>query len=950
MKKKILTLILTLVLGITTVDAAYKVTSTANNMIGKDAEDYPIISSGKGDAHVGSGESFTLTNGSETLNGYCIDPGIKVPTNVEFVKGDISEIGEHVEALKYICQQTKGKETLRIAMIKAYSINVGLGHVGASVGSDGVKVYKGLGLTVNGTTNPSTTMFNPAYTGGLDAKAILQNAVNLKDKSAGSDIINLSAKNGKITLTTNVPGTIKLNNPTDYEMYIYGAKQSDAYNVVVASGKTATIEIEIKVKDCVDGTVYQPDITFEYEEKDLAVSESSVGYYVYKNNTAGYQRLITCEDGESGHDCKDGICTKTEKVEITCDAEVCEEPKVEQGSELCGDDGDTIISVTETPNKLEYIGSSCFAELPLATETILGHSNDYCEIRCSESYKLELPGPDATKGDNEVKINAGSYFTIATEDESGKSLMYDETTYTCYGKMDFSKYQSDLNTIKNNVATYYNAMTQIAARISILSTLKPNAEGICPATEKYYDTVEVDGSGKFVIKTNGGKDGLGEAACTEGAIEDERKLQANKFKEKYEALESYIKIANEQIDVINAKWDECSGWSIQKLNDIYNDSAENCSAQIDFDYASEDICDIKVVVDEIDYIESADIETHTSKATSEKVYNGKIDATKDPSDWNNAGTTEAYTYINQQATITTKYKFDNDFTVEYATGEISCDAKTGDEYSDVIHGFPVSIESQQGLHEYKYTYSNIGHNFDTGTKCSGRFDDIIKSKDNHKCNYDVNNCDDCEVKCDPEGNCDMDFCDGDCQVACVGAGCILDANAGFLATYRTVSLNETFTVATVLSSEPAKMLAMATEKNYSSNTDFAGSNWSTEKGKETSGEIAKLGESIYDKEPEYSITLTPAVINEIKKYNEAQEDFEKSEAQGYLNNTLKCTNVNGTNYGQCISTFVHDDKWSFNILDEATSSDQVVIEIEGNKAVFKSYLGDTKAFTGPAWK
>ena len=216
-----------------------------------------------------------------------------------------------------------------------------------------------------------------------------------------------------------------------------------------------------------------------------------------------------------------------------------------------------------------------------------------------------------------------------------------------------------------------------------------------------------------------------------------------------------------------------------------------------------------------------------------------------------------------------------------------------------------------------------------------------------KCNYNVNNCDDCEVYCDPNGTCNNDICDGDCQVACVGAGCILDVNAGFLATYRTVSLNEPFTVATLLSAEPAKMLAMVTETNYSSNTDFVGSNWTNEKGNATSTKIAALGESIYDEEPEYSITLTPAVISEIKKYNAEQEDFDESDAKGYLNNTLKCTNVNGTNYGQCI---VHDDKWDFQILDEATSADQVVVEIDGDKAVFESYKGTTKAFAGPAWK
>lgn len=946
MKKKILILILVFVLGITNVDAAYKATSSENNMAGKDASDYPIIStSDKGDAHVGSGESITLNNGTNSLDAYCIDPGKGTPDgNVEFVEGNISDISEYVEGLRMICQKTKGNEILRIALIKAYSVNSGLGSASASIAAN----YEGLLAAT------PTTKFNPMYTEGIDALGILKGAVESVDDDASGDIISLEPKEEKILLTTNVPGVIKLKNSADFEMQIYGNNVTE-YKVELNSGEQRIIEIAFKVKNCVDGTKNQPEIIFEYEEKNLTVGDSNIGYYVAKNSTdrEALQRVITCEDDGSAHDCTDGICTKTEKVEITCDAEVCEEPEVKKGTELCGDSGDTVISVTETPNKLDYIGSKCFSDLPLATETILGHTNEYCEIRCSENYKLELPGPDSKEGDSEVKINAGSYFTIATEDESGNSLMYDESTYTCYGKMNISKYQADLYTIKKNVADYYNTMSQAAALLAILNREKPDAEGICPAAEESYDILEVESSGKFVLKTNGAKQTFEKSTCTEETIDDAKKRQQTNLANAIQNLSTYIETANKTIEEKNAKWNECSGWSIEKLNEIY--SEDKCNTEIDFKYSSEDICDSKVVVDEIDYIESSDIKTHNSTATSEKVYNGKMDISKEIDDWNKAGTTEAYSYINQQASIKTTYKFDNDFTVEYATGKVSCEANTDEGYSEVINGFPVSINSQQGLHEYEYTYTNIGHNFDVGSTCSGRFDSVINDKDNHKCLYDVNNCDDCEVYCDPEGVCTQESCDGECQVSCVGSGCIIDANAGFLATYRTVSLNETFKVAMLSSHDGVSYIALAGGDKldkYSSNKDFSGSNWDNAKGNATKANINNLGETIYNDEPEYSITLTPAVISNIKKYNAEQEDFEESDAKGYLNNTLKCTNVNGTDYGQCISTFVHnsDNKWSFKVLDEKTSSDQVIVEIDGNKAIFKSYLGDTKAFEGPAWK
>lgn len=941
MKKIISILLVTLLLGCSNVyakDYSVKVGTRNDNV--ENYCSYPIVSANCSEKenpyHVGVGQVFHISGNNESINGYCIDPHIATPEDGTYVEiEDLSEIKEHIESLKYICSKTEGNSDLRIAAIKAYSANTGL-H--GSANNNVIKAYKGL---LDG-----TTVWNTSFGQGLSAgKDVLNGALDLTGKETTADEIKFINENGKLKLITTVPGKIVLKE-TKYEFYINGIKQTK--NEVEV--KAGTYQVELK-GNCKEEDKLSSDVSFVYEKEDLkgvSSSEYTIRYFKKKSNATSNQRLIACDKNESDHDCENGICTKSEKLEVVCNTEVCEEPKVEQGQNLCGDNGDTIISVTESPNKLEYIGNNCFSSLPLATEKILDHTNEYCEIRCSESYKLELPGPDAkvSNGDSEVKINAGSYFTIDTKDK-----MYSESTFTCYGKMNYSKYQNDISTLKGNIAKAYNNLSETATMLAIVRNLKPDDKGICTIPNKTYEIYEVENSGKLVSKPSGGKIESKEYTCDAEEIEKTKKALEEQTKKDTDALLKAVEESNKKIEERNELWKECLTWDISELNKLFE--KENCSTNIEFDYSSESICDMKVVVDEAGKIKGQDVKEYKSTANKEKIYNSTCNINEDLDKCNTAGTTETYNYINQQATVKTTYKFDNDFTVEYATGKVSCEAKTGDGYSKVINGFPVSINTPQGIHEYKYTYTNIGHNFDEENSCAGRFDNLINDKNNHNCKYDVNNCDDCKVYCDPEGVCNQDVCDGECQVACVGAGCIRDVNAGFLATYKTVSLNETFNVAMLSNHDGVNFIALAdNNKNYSSNESFSGTNWNNEKGIATKANINKLGETIYNAEPEYSITLTPAVISNIKKYNAEQEDSDASDAKGYLNNTLKCTNVNGTNYGQCLSTFIHnsDNKWNFNILDKKTSSDQVIVEIDGNKAVFKSYLEIPKAFEGPAWK
>lgn len=950
MKKNLLILVLAMSLGLSDVQAAnYSVTASGSNMAGKGACEYPIVSvncKNNDDKyyHTGAGETFTLKNGAETLSGYCIDPGVNVPTNIEFKEVSNSAIAEHIEPLKMICQKTEGNEVLRIALIKAYSVNNGLGRVGGSSKTNLEEAYKGL------FTKPPKTVFNSKYGDGL---TILKNAMELKgDAASGSDQVYFTEQNGKLILTTNVPGKIEFQTSDKYDVYINNVKKTEA--VEKTDNTLVKYTIELKNAKCEGSeTEVSANVKFSYLKEDLVGTSSSnydIGYFVNANgSSSNYQRLITCEKLEEGENpnCVGNDCEISGKAKSKCTGgggEECKKPEVIDGSGECKKDGQTVIEVKETPNALDYNNEACITNLSNATTAILGNSNDYCEIYCSENYKLFLPGPDAKNSDDEnMFVNAGSYFTI---DDSN---MYDETKFTCYGKMKFDDYKNDIYQLRRIVINKYNEYVKLKEYKRIVDNAKV-VEGGCEIPAGSYIPLDMDENGK-IFKASAVVLSKGETlpSCP-------KKVSDSDIKQSEKDLNDAISNANDGIASAEKKWNECITWDFDELNKILKEE-ESCNTNIDFEYQFDEC---GVTVEKTGVSDPKNVATKTIGNSKEAVYTGVCDITGDLSKCNTTEQIDSYNYINKTETIYANYKFDNEFTVNYETGKVNCDAKTGEEYSKVYRGFPVSIDATQMKYAYEYKYTNIGHNFDVmnSKSCSmGRFDSIIGKKNNYLCYYDVNSCEDCPVYCgDPTGEsneCDPNTdCGKDCITKCVGGGCLLDPNAGFLATYRTMSLNDPFPNSVVmLSSEPAKMLALASEPASSTKKfdEAGGSNWKTDKGLDATEYITKKGENIYNEEPQYKITLTPSKINEIKKYNAEQEDKNKN---GYLNGTLDCKDVAGKNYGQCISTFVHDKKWDVtinnNILD--VNGNIYANQIMDGNTPFVPYDGKVKAFVGPAWK
>ena len=271
-------------------------------------------------------------------------------------------------------------------------------------------------------------------------------------------------------------------------------------------------------------------------------------------------------------------------------------------------------------------------------------------------------------------------------------------------------------------------------------------------------------------------------------------------------------------------------------------------------------------------------------------YSCQSATTSTPSTFTVNGKTFNYAkYIKSTITKTGKYITPSVFYNVRPTGSITTDGTV--ENSVLINGLPVSIKTEKGRHKFTLSLQNIGEYYDRSTCEAGRLigdENSVYNKQNadkgitgkyvaeYQCYYDVN-CPECESSC--EGPlCDIEICEGpECKPTCLGFGCAYDNGLSYA--YRTVSLN-----------------------NLNTSNRKLGYNWdatNSVKARETIEKIESTGEAAYEN-PEYSITLTPALITAIKEYNKSQLDN-----GGYANNTLTCSDDKyGNEKVNCESNFL----------------------------------------------
>ena len=256
-----------------------------------------------------------------------------------------------------------------------------------------------------------------------------------------------------------------------------------------------------------------------------------------------------------------------------------------------------------------------------------------------------------------------------------------------------------------------------------------------------------------------------------------------------------------------------------------------------------------------------------------------------------------------------EYIVDDEFSTytQYGTIKVKWDRCNGNDclWTDLPEGsIPVSLITETGVVPFQFTFGNIGQSNSSTTlgRLIGNNVSVLteynKLDDKYKCGGNVsattdggyvchylNNCPGCDFTCDDDNNCEFDNCDdGYCTLIC--PNCIFDGdNANF--SYRTVSLNNMFP-----------------------NDRVIGYNWSeTAKAEATLQEIEDAGESVYE-EPQYSYTLSPSNLRNIREYNDDAGSYTNSRTPESVNGedtAVYCDNVtiDGKTYSvRCKSRFL----------------------------------------------
>lgn len=854
----------------------------------------------------GGGEIFRF----DGKTGYCVDPGKKAPDPGNYeVKDVTSQYSEYIKGFSDVCKKTIGNDALRITALHVYGVSSGFSN--STKLADGYNDFIKNGGAGRVRLNPDVK--------GYENLLSFAKASTTEEKST----VEFSDSKDGFTLKTSVSGVIKFTNSSTYKIKVNGIQLTgNEYKVEVSDKKVHEYKITVDKEGCADGTV---KAAFNYKEDDLVESSSSEAkiYSIKTKGTNNLQRILVCEDTSSSQ-CKDKNCSIEKEYKVTCTSEPVCDPSVvvNNGDEYCDPTGKTIVSVSEVKDTATE--KACSKKVGTnATEKLLGKKNDYCSIYCIESFDLTLPGPTAgLKGEDgnskDVKITSGTFFTIDESNMVGKS------TVKCFNIIDTDKLNSEVNAVRSLSVDMFNQTEKNKAHKN--ATCESNGEGYSLKVGS-YKRATLNSDGTIKIETV--------PASTDGSGSTQNACEKIKNNNIIDITDTHSQ-SNYETSIKNmiSEYNECVNWN--EFNDKFIDSFK-CPVNIEFNYHSGMENVFKPTI-EVENTTVAENKVDTSSTGKRNIYTGICN---DSTCSNNTTSVTTGTAVGT-LTIDTKYTFNNYFVSNLETGElkqVEKNSKHEDNWSEVTEGFPVDLKVPQGKYEYKYTYSGIGHDF-TSDKCqTGRLDKLLKERNldsKLECVFEVNSCRDCEPIC-ADCEIDQDECDDECKFACVGVGCIMSGNSGFLATYRTLSLNDPSLLTLRAGVTPATLLAYnnspSSTDDYDYVTDSKKTNWSTEKGKLAAGEITGNGEKIYDKKPEYSVTINAKSKKTIKEYNKTQ--------QNYLSSKLNCELVEGS-YGICKSA----------LLDDLASDKNASINgrVYGEDYSNVKYPGRQTPFVGPAYK
>lgn len=1029
----IILLLLSLLCGISDVRADTIYNASYDENASKEASSSDIINN-----KIGNGYKFTMDDGNgNKFNAYCVDPGGANPASGKtYQYTEVTNVNSTLKSQASVICSSARSEKEASALLRYQNVNSKIeGNNVLTSGTSGANAYLDAGFK------------------NKEAEQIYKDATNSSNYIPS---INVTYNE------ENTIATVIITNPTSDGSF----KWSDN---IQCTKNTNGDKLVCRAKSCKGADFVEGKVTYQSsssgdgsESGDGSSGSSSSGnnisctakYYKYADPTSGGtpQYLISCfcndadgskpwankaSDKDNLPDSKGDLSTP---ILLFCsedpgddnfpcfNLEFNYQDFNSDGSEICTENGNTVIQVSEKEEKSKetFDMDECLEKevqnfdmggFPiLANEAFDEYDSKYsnfCSIRCIEDFSMNLPGPDGKKGSESVVVNAGTFFTI--DDKDGK--ISSNSTLKCYEALHPDEYNKYIQQQRNKVAEAYNDMQiyKVAKdadrwKNEVCNVKTDPKQGPCISyktvtdpetgetsdecashlyswkawipdeqeeysvgrncveltTDKYNEKYRTKDCGVIEWEATPAKSGEN----TDGEVPEatKRELEASchkKRNKKITEITSNDAISNFETAQSTAKnnitnadnyWKNfCDDWNITKLKNYGKLKA--CPDNIKFSWFDDMGYNVQLVGE-------ISKKQPRSKQTSDKAQFqamiglcNKKSCTDSDANNNKSGKYQNALYAHQSLEIKSTYTFDNYFNVDDSNVVTKTSKPSSTSTSDgyIIHGFPVQSTTPRGTYEYWYDYGSIGYGYDSkGATCSGRLNGVINSlyggmwEPFNTCTYTVNNCPGCDVGCgrdDSYEECVLNqkTCNSLCKVACVGGGCILDANAGFLATYRTISLNNFLAgrtnsiitapdVTTLLAYNDTSLISWSAGKSdpdarekASSTNNFSiyKSNWDTPKGAEVASKITDNGEKIYDGKPEYSFKLTPGNITKIKEYNKGKL-YNSMDTSGYKF-------VNG--YYRYTSPFLEE------------------FDVQKNSE-FKSWDGhkDNEPFLGPAWK
>lgn len=533
-------------------------------------------------------------------------------------------------------------------------------------------------------------------------------------------------------------------------------------------------------------------------------------------------------------------------------------------------------------------------------------TNRYCKVSCIEDYEFTLPNAKYTE--------SGGYFTL-TSQVSGKRTCYvNANVEGKYDGIDYELFLTDLKRVSDRLAS---AMNNYSKAKEALENISDEERGCGKNTIYFnqdfdYTTYEAYRSGNS-ISVRTGSNSVSENEWSDGRTSGTEHHSDRPSSCKNNGKDgSYNGIKNDILsDVLGGKsLDEYYRDiitpiqnEIQNLFNDYNTCVNGWENNFSFDPIIEFEYD-EPYQNMTGYNKKFQKMSESSSANNSYCAAGGVGNDYKCTNPNNETFAQNYfkcdsngncsntssplpsaRFVTKTKTATATYKPQNNFSVYTPMGTIMLNKESG-LYTILCKEkdcLPVSLNSPTGVFNFNFKFSNIGQYNDSNQngRLMGGTNSVFDAVDldaGYVCQY-INNCPDCDYVCVGD-HCeiteDPDCIDGNCNYVC--QNCIFDGKEmGFY--YRTVSIHNLF----------------PTDREY-------GPNWNNAKGECTKQLIQNEGDNIY-KEPEYSYTITPNQMRNIRQYNQT--------VSGYLNtqmpdgsDALQCHAQDGFSAIYCISAFL----------------------------------------------